>query len=358
MKIVRRDLKHGNLKVIPEILDDLWVLYNVISKGDLVYARTQREIRLGERYEKPEKGKRVSVYMGIRVEKVLWDRILNRLRVHGVIVEAPEKFAATGSHHTIKVELGKPITIIKDRWPEYQVERIARAEKADISPLTIISIDDEGYCVAVLRHFGLDVKVEERTSLPGKSRADRRAEALRSLFSSACKALRTVWEEKKTPIAIIGLGFLKNDFMRYLRKEDPDLASGVIDVKGVNSSGVSGIHEALRSGVLRNALKDLRIAEESEAVEEVLNRIGRDRNDVAYGLANVERAIQFGAVDRLLLTDEQLRNVTDEERRRIEKLMREVEKRKGRVILISTEHEAGLKLRSLGGIAALLRFPV
>jgi protein pelota len=36
--------------------------------------------------------------------------------------------------------------------------------------------------------------------------------------------------------------------------------------------------------------------------------------------------------------------------------MREVENKGGRVIIISTEHEAGTKLNSLGGIAALLRF--
>ena len=38
--------------------------------------------------------------------------------------------------------------------------------------------------------------------------------------------------------------------------------------------------------------------------------------------------------------------------------MREVEKRNANVTVISTEHEAGAKLLSLGGIAALLRFPI
>ena len=38
--------------------------------------------------------------------------------------------------------------------------------------------------------------------------------------------------------------------------------------------------------------------------------------------------------------------------------MREAEKRGANVTVISTEHEAGAKLLALGGIAALLRFPI
>jgi len=66
----------------------------------------------------------------------------------------------------------------------------------------------------------------------------------------------------------------------------------------------------------------------------------------------------LGAIEKLVLTDVQLREAPDEERQVLEKLMREVENKRGRVIIISTEHEAGVKLNSLGGIAALLRFPI
>jgi len=38
--------------------------------------------------------------------------------------------------------------------------------------------------------------------------------------------------------------------------------------------------------------------------------------------------------------------------------MRGVEKRQAAITVVSTEHEAGFKLLSLGGIAALLRFPI
>jgi protein pelota len=38
--------------------------------------------------------------------------------------------------------------------------------------------------------------------------------------------------------------------------------------------------------------------------------------------------------------------------------MREVEQKGGGVVVVSTEHEAGAKLIALGGVAAILRFPL
>ncbi|RLI34693.1 mRNA surveillance protein pelota [Candidatus Bathyarchaeota archaeon] len=358
MKIIKRDIKHGKITVIPEMLDDLWTLYNVITKGDIVYARTTREVRYGERYNRPEKGKRISAILGLRVENVRWDRSLNRLRIHGIIRDSPDEIGALGSHHTINVELNKPLTIIKERWEKYQLERLRKATKVGISPLIVASIDDEGYCIAVIRNFNIEVKSEGKLPLPGKSRVESRRRAIQNLFSSAYKALREVWATERNPIVILGLGFIKNSFTEYLKDKDPDLTKSIIDVKGVHSTGISGINEALRSGILKKALKHLRIAEEIEAVEEVLTRIGKGKNDVAYGLKEVECAASIGAIDKLLITDTQLREATDEERLEKEELIRKVEGKGGRIIIISTEHEAGMKLHSLGGVAALLRFPL
>jgi protein pelota len=53
-----------------------------------------------------------------------------------------------------------------------------------------------------------------------------------------------------------------------------------------------------------------------------------------------------------------LRETTDEKRRALETLMKRVEEAGGEVMVLSTEHEAGTKLLSLGSIAALLRFPL
>ena len=123
------NLKKGIVKIVPETLDDLWHLFNIVAPQDEVYAQTTREVRVEELYARPKRGKRVSVFLGIKVEKVVWDKLLNRLRFHGVVCEAPEEIGVKGAHHTIHVTLDKPITIVKSEWLKHQIDRLERAVK-------------------------------------------------------------------------------------------------------------------------------------------------------------------------------------------------------------------------------------
>lgn len=359
LKILEMRLKKGFVKVVPEALDDLWHLYNVIYPEDTVYAKTSRIVKIEELYARPKEGRRVSVYLGVKAEKVLWDRSLNRLRVHGTIVDAPEDVCGKGSHHTINIVVDKPLTISKSEWLQHQVERLKKASQVKAPPIIVTAIDDEEYCITTLRQYGVEVKGEERTRLPGKLEAEKRDAALKSFFKSALQLLRQAWNSlDKPPIVIIGPGFIKNEFVRYLESEAQDVAQAIADVKGVNSAGVAGVHEALRSGVLTKTLRSIRVAEETKLVEEILARLGKGTTDIAYGQDEVTKATEYGAVEKLLLADSKLRETSDENRKALEEVMRKVETKGGQIVVVSTEHEAGAKLLGLGGIAALLRFPI
>jgi protein pelota len=359
LKVLAKNLKKGIVKLVPENLDDLWHLYNLVYAGDVVYARTTREVKLDTEFGRPQKGKRISLVLGVHVRDAVWDKALNRLRVHGRLVDAPDSVAGAGAFHTLNITVGESLTIVKENgWAGHEVERLERASKTETRPIIIISIDDEEYCIAVMRQYGIDVNVEHKIKLPGKLEADQRENALHKAFQGALDALRQVWQGVHSPIVVLGLGFVKNQFSNYMRDEAPDLAKEVVEVKSVNSSGVAGIHEALRSGVLRAALRHVRVAEETEAVEEVLSRLGADRRDVTYGFDAVKNANLYGAVETLMVADFSIRSLDDEKRLVLENIMKEVEAKGGKIVVVSVEHEAGEKLLALGGIAALLRYPI
>lgn len=355
MKILEMNLKKGFAKVVPETLDDLWHLYNIIYKGDEVYAYTSREIKQDEKYARAKRGERVSVFIGVKVEKVAWDKLLGRLRVHGVICHAPE-IVPTGAHHTLNITLNSPLTIVKEEWGRHHLKRLEVAKKASEKPIIIAAIDDEGYAIATTTHYGVEVKVEEKARLPGKLEGEKRSTAIKEFFQKALGSLRQIWGESHNPLAIIGVGFIKDDFAEFLEKEAPEIAKSVVDVKSVNNSGVAGIYEAIRSGVLTRTMKHLRVMEETEVVEEILKRLGKGERNVAYGLEEVHKAASFGAVETLILADTLLREAENKERLSLEQLMKDVEQKGGKIVVVSTEHEAGAKLSALGGIAALLRF--
>jgi len=358
LKIFRIDLKKGFAKVMPESLDDLWHLYNIILEKDEVHARTTRQIKPDDQYARPTKAKRVPVTLGVQVEKMFWDRILNRLRINGIVIKAPEKLSIKGSRHTITVTMNKPITIVKKRWLKHQLDRLKKASRITAAPLTIISMDDEEYCVAILRQYGIETKIGERVKLPGKLEAEKRTKAKQLFFKRALKSLQETWVPIHSPIVILGPGFIKDDFSDYVKNEAKDVAASIIGIKGVNSAGLSGIQESLRSGILSNMLEHVRVADEMNAIEEFLARIGKGTNKATYGLSDVEKAANYGAVEKLLIADSTIRETTDEKRIALEKIMKTVEETRGEIMVLSTEHEAGIKLLSLGGVAALLRFPL
>jgi len=352
------NLKKGFVKAIPETFDDLWHLYNIIYKDDEVYSRTTREMKPDERYARPRRGQRVPVFLGVKVEKIAWDKLLGRLRVHGTICKAPET-VPLAAHHTINIALNKPLTIVKKKkWSRHHVERLKRASKTSEKPITIIAIDDEGYAIATTKQYGVEVKLQERIKLPGKLEAEKRSTAIIEYFRKALSSLRQVWTATRSPITIIGVGFVKSNFAKFLRNEAVDIAKSVVDVKSVNNPGVAGIYEALRSGVLLKTMKHMRIAEETEVIEEVLKRLGKSESNIAYGFDDVKRIARLGAVDTMVLADTMLRKASDEKRLLLEDLMRVVEQKGGKIMVVSTEHEAGLKLIALGGIAALLRYSI
>ena len=356
MKIIEKNIRQGFVKVVPSSDDDLWHLYNIIYKGDEVYAYSSRAIKSEQEYSRPKSGERVSAFMGVSVEFVSWDKFLGKLRVHGLICHAPD-IIPPSAHHTLNIALNQPVTIVKKEWPKHLLDRLRRASETERSML-ILAIDDEGFAIAETKQYGVEIKVEERMKLPGKLEADKRAGATKQYFNRVLNSLTQLWSPKHSPIVIVGVGFVKNDFAKFLADNAADMSKSVIDVKSVNNGGISGIYEALRSGVLLKAAKQLRIVDENEVIEEAMKRLGKGEATIVYGIVDVENAVKIGAVEKLVLADTLLRESEEEQRLYLEKLMREVEQRKGSITVVSTEHEAGAKLLSLSGIVALLRFPI
>src|SRR4030067_1399340 len=224
--------------------------------------------------------------------------------------------------------------------------------------MLIITIDDEGSAIAETKQYGVEIKVEERIKLPGKHKPEKRGSATKEYFTRVSKSLNQLWEHTKNPIVIMGVGHVKSNFAKFLADEAGNISKSVVDVKSVNNGGIAGIYEALRSGVLLKAANKLRIRGETEVTEEVMKRLGKGEGTVTYGLEAVENAVKMGAVEKLVLADTMLREADETMRLKLEEMMHQVEKRNASITVVRTEHEAGAKLLSLGGIVALLRFPI
>ncbi|MCX6777914.1 MAG: hypothetical protein NT157_03435 [Candidatus Micrarchaeota archaeon] len=118
MRIVHFDKKSGELKVVPESLEDLWHLERVLEQGDLVKGKSFRRFKLDE----GDSGERKAVTIELEAKKIEFHKHANILRVTGVIKSGtPEEYVQIGSHHTLDLEIDGRIAIQKD-WKEYQLK--------------------------------------------------------------------------------------------------------------------------------------------------------------------------------------------------------------------------------------------
>lgn len=353
MRIIAEDLKHGTIQVSIENLDDLWTLYNVIKKDDLVYSRTTREVKTDEQ-SRPS-SRRVTATLGLKVEKIYFDKDLVRLRIHGVVTDASDKFGILGSHHTFSLFEDGVVKIIKERWAKHELESMKKASKNEV-PVIIVAIDSDECAIGISRMSGVDIKLEIKSHLPGKREAEKRDQAMIKYFSVISEPLARVHDTYDAKILIVGPGFTKEYFMNFLKNNHSELAREVVTVKSVSNGGVAGVYETIRVGLVGNVMKGARTMNELKLVEEVLARLGASRGDVSYGIDEVSSDASSGAVETALVCDETLRGAENQERLSLEKTLRIIEENHGKVVIISMGHEGGRKLNSLGGMAALLRY--
>ena len=70
MRVLHRDLKHGEIRLQIQNLDDLWHMDNLVQPGDLVRAMTARREEQKSDKLRPERMEKTRMLLGIHVEKV------------------------------------------------------------------------------------------------------------------------------------------------------------------------------------------------------------------------------------------------------------------------------------------------
>ena len=346
MKIIHRELDKGILKLRIDNADDLWHLSHIIESGDLLFGKTYRkEMKKGDKI-RSEKLERIPVKLEITVEKIEFSKDVMRLRATGIITRGDE----AGSYHTFNLEEDSTITITK-KWKNHQLERIERAIKDTLTPKILIVCIEEGDAdFGIITQYGVDFPVSVSKSIAGKHEISSREKDKREFFAeTSSKILEIIQKYNLKTVIVAGPGFYKDEFMNFVKEYNSDINNKII-TENVSTGGRAGIYECIKRGMLEKAQKDLRISLETSAVERLFE--GIIKNEGAYGLKAIEKALEYGAVNELLILDQFLRKIEFEE---ITERSRE---QRATIHVISSEHDAGKKLEGIGGIGAILRFKI
>ena len=130
----------------------------------------------------------------------------------------------------------------------------------------------------------------------------------------------------------------------YLNNE---LKKKILTMQDLSYTGEFGLHELVDKS--KEVLEKEEVMKEKKVVNEFFELLRKEPGKVAYGKEEVLKALEIGAVEKLLISE----NLADDE---VEELQEKGEKSSSEVHIISTETREGIQIRDLGGYAAILRY--
>ncbi|MBW2990448.1 mRNA surveillance protein pelota [Candidatus Woesearchaeota archaeon] len=347
MQIIKKNLRHGEVTVKINSPEDLWFLSQVINIDDSVKGRTERKLKIGKEDERKQRIARKTVFLEVKVEKVEFHKYSDTLRIGGIILQGPDD-VPRGSHHTFNVEPGTVITLKKEEWLGYQLEKLKEATQKLKTKILIVLMDREEALFAMLKHQGFEVLATLKGEVAKKSVE---TGGKKNFYAQIVEKLKE-HNKRLEPhnIIIASPSFWKE----YLMKEMPDELKEKITLSTCSDVKETAIQEVLQRPELFKVLESDRAAKEIGMVEDLLKAVSND--EACYGLAECKEKIQIGAVKELLVSYEFLHECREKNKHKeVEQMMKLAEKMKAKVHILSTE-EAEKKLVGLGGIAGILRW--
>lgn len=322
--------RENTVRLKIESPEELVFLKSFISPGSLVKAQTMRSKEIIRDGKKVKVGKE-KIIVTISVEKVELKQ--DTLKLLGKIVESSSE--ASG-YHSLSVTVGSDITVKKE-WQKWEIEKLRKLAKPAERILACVLDEREAYVYII----GESVEEKARIFSQYSKFSDFSIKA--KYFSEIFSKLN----EWKGKIIIAGPGFVKDELKEFLKEKGFEMNRVFID--SVSHTGLAGVNELLKRKILEKIAKESRISKETKIVEKFFEELAKN-GLVVYGEEEVRKALDLGALEKILVSIKLLEKYTD--------ILEKAEKLKTEVILISSSHPAGEKFYHFCGIAGFLRYKI
>ncbi len=413
MRLVKRHIEpdgSGSVTLYPEEPEDMvgvlkvvffctiviavlqWHAHNLIRPSDLLTASAIRRVTSESASTGSTSSHRVHVNLTIRVKSLDFDPQAGQLHVSGRVARE-NKHTKIGQHHTLDLELNRNFTLTKEvegkdgeqGWDSIAMEQLEEATNPQKKAEIVAVVMEEGLaniCFVTQYQTLLRQKVAMKVTRKrdGSGRSAKHDKGLEKFFKvvldTLLRQIEGLLEQKEEantiPILLASPGFTAAGFLKYASERafatGEKLLQSLVKRKAfivVHSSAghLYSLNEVMKSPEVRVKLKDTKYATETRLMNDFFDMLRKDDGRAWYGPKEVEAAVREGAVGRgggkLIITNSLFRNQDVATRRRWVQLVDRVRKDNGgEVRILSSDHESGRRLEGLGGIAAILTYPI
>ncbi|KAL8449544.1 hypothetical protein Emag_003582 [Eimeria magna] len=385
MRLLRRVRQRNGatLRLLLEEADDVWFLFNFIIEGDVIKATTVRKV------QRETAGGGVAtesrrMQLAIKVTACDFEGAAARLRVSGRICEETP-FAKMGAHHTLEMGVTDEVLVVKEHWDRQHEIQLKEATDAASKAEALVLLIQGGLSNLLCVSSNLSrllAKVE--ASLPkNRSAYSGYSKALSRFFRETADALiaHVDWNNLKA-LVIAGPGFYKDQFLEYFMQEAQKhehrhilQKRQLIILAHASSAYRHALSELMADAAVKRLLSDTKAVKQATYIDQLYRMLNntyqknlqqdavssssyQQSSLVCYGPNEVRRATDGGAVKVLMVSEGLLRSADLAQRRFYVQLLEDAAAGGAEALTFSDQHSTGEQLSLLGGVAAILRFPV
>jgi protein pelota len=347
--------------LIPQDPDDLFSIRRILSREDLVIATTTRVIKQEKEYSRPDRGERISVKVWLRVDSLGFDKMVDRLRIKGIISNASSELVPRGSHHSLTLGIGDTITIEKKRdWLPYEKNIIHRF--SDDSLYLLVAVDLQECAVAKLSgtHLGIVPNIYSGQSGKRYHVQTSKAGEPEQFFDEITNILKSQLsaediEHTTDKVIIFGPGETKKRLYNFLVRKEKNLSNLASVIEGIDVAGEDGILLFVRSPRMKEVMENSKISTVLSLLDDIMIFVSRGENRFAMGFGDVAKAAAMRAVESVIFSSSIFGTVEEDE---LVKLLNTIESQGASAFAIDSSTDIGMRVSSLGGIVSVLRYQI
>ncbi|KAG5859398.1 release factor domain 1 domain-containing protein [Encephalitozoon hellem] len=330
----------GSLRMTPEHQDDIYILSSVIDVGDMVTSVTTRKIQIDGKTQH-----RMTLTLKIKIESINVDLESSTIYLKGKTVLINEH-VKLGSYHTIDVTLGQSFELEKEEWQEMSIRLLKEAAKPQPEVIFIVFYEKE--CV-------VSMVTRSKVSIILKQEMKNRK------FGNVVKTLEK-YIGKVSLFVIASMFEVRNEFYRAVMgsKELKKACNSFCVVKvppecrGCSNSKV--ISTILTDKELSKVFQGVQYIDDLKEMDGFFVKFAKGSDLICIGMESIREAMDYGALDRLMITDERIKPNDVEERKEMEAFCKEIQAMNCKISIIPVAHFSGERLKEMGGICGLLKF--
>ncbi|KAI1763063.1 hypothetical protein GGR53DRAFT_467698 [Hypoxylon sp. FL1150] len=365
------EIGEDSVTLLPVEPEDMWHANNLIGPEDIVRAHAIRKVTT-ESKTGSTMSERVHTNLTVRVTSTFFDPGASQLHVSGTVI-VENNFVSLGQYHTLDLELNRPFTLWKKYgWDSVAKETLSDALKQDKEGAVAAVVMQEGIAnICLITEYRTVLKQRVESTIPKKrSSSNEQDSGMKKFFEKTLSTLtRSIDFSIPRPLLLASPGFVAGDFKKYISEEGTRRADKVMmamakeaTVLHSSSGHLHSLNEILKSSEVMATMKDMKFSKETRFMDDFFDKLKKDDGRAWYGTAPVEKAVREGAVGRgggvLLVNNSLFRSMDIATRRRYVAMVDKVKEDGGESRILSSDHESGQRLDALGGIAAILTYPI